>query len=128
MSKSILGQLRRLAGSNLAFDPIKELNSSSYSGYIYDLTVPTRANFVAGLGAIICHNSTITQSITGVWTSAHSDELKRGITIKVGYADAAFYKCPGVDPPTCYRTDPQCPDGGQAELLRAVSFVDTSGH
>ena len=31
--------------------------------------------------------TTLIESITGIWTSAHSEELRRGITIKVGYAD-----------------------------------------
>jgi len=28
--------------------------------------------------------------MTGIWTSKHSEEIKRGITIRIGYADAAF--------------------------------------
>lgn len=73
--------------------------------------------------------STLTQAITGVWTSAHSEELRRGITIKVGYADAAFYKCPKDPAPASYSTSPVCPhDGRKTQLLRAVSFVDAPGH
>jgi translation initiation factor 2 subunit 3 len=73
--------------------------------------------------------TTLVEAITGVWTSAHSEELRRGITIKVGYADAAFYKCSGCEPPQCYGTQPTCEGcGGNAELLRVVSFVDSPGH
>ena len=73
--------------------------------------------------------TTLVEAITGVWTSAHSEELRRGITIKVGYADAAFYKCSGCAPPQCYGTQPTCEGcGGKAELLRVVSFVDSPGH
>jgi len=73
--------------------------------------------------------TTLVEAITGVWTSAHSEELRRGITIKVGYADAAFYKCSGCEPPQCYSTQPTCEGcGGKAELLRVVSFVDSPGH
>lgn len=73
--------------------------------------------------------TTLVEAITGVWTSAHSEELRRGITIKVGYADAAFYKCSGCEPPQCYGTKPTCEGcGGKAELLRVVSFVDSPGH
>lgn len=73
--------------------------------------------------------TTLVEAITGVWTSAHSEELRRGITIKVGYADAAFYKCTGCEPPQCYGTQPTCEGcGGKAELLRVVSFVDSPGH
>lgn len=73
--------------------------------------------------------TTLVEAITGVWTSAHSEELRRGITIKIGYADAAFYKCPKCPPPVSYGTQPQCNNcGGKSELLRVVSFVDSPGH
>ncbi|WP_415281551.1 translation initiation factor IF-2 subunit gamma [Candidatus Nitrososphaera sp. FF02] len=73
--------------------------------------------------------TTLVEAITGVWTSAHSEELRRGITIKVGYADAAFYKCSGCPAPQCYGTDQTCKEcGGKAELSRVVSFVDSPGH
>jgi translation initiation factor 2 subunit 3 len=73
--------------------------------------------------------TTLVEAITGVWTSAHSEELRRGITIKVGYADAAFYKCPQCPEPLCYSTEPKCANcGGKSELLRVVSFVDSPGH
>jgi translation initiation factor 2 subunit 3 len=73
--------------------------------------------------------TTLVEAITGVWTSGHSEELRRGITIKVGYADAAFYKCPLCQPPSCYSTQNKCNNcGGVAELTRVVSFVDSPGH
>src|SRR5262245_36151690 len=73
--------------------------------------------------------TTLVEAITGVWTSGHSEELRRGITIKVGYADAAFYKCPVCQPPSCYSTQNKCNNcGGVAELTRVVSFVDSPGH
>ena len=73
--------------------------------------------------------TTLVEAITGVWTSAHSEELRRGITIKVGYADAAFYKCSKCPVPVGYSTQPKCANcGGKSELLRVVSFVDSPGH
>jgi translation initiation factor 2 subunit 3 len=73
--------------------------------------------------------TTLIEAITGSWTSAHSEELRRGITIKVGYADAAFYKCPQCPAPVCYSTQPTCGNCGQkSELSRVVSFVDSPGH
>jgi len=69
------------------------------------------------------------QAITGEWASRHSEELKRGITIKLGYADTAIYKCPNCDEPECYCTSEICSNcGGTAELQRALSFVDAPGH
>jgi len=73
--------------------------------------------------------TTLIKSLTKVWASRHSEELRRGITIKLGYADCAFYKCPNCPPPHCYTTDASCSKcGGPAEFLRAVSFVDCPGH
>ncbi|MDQ3837809.1 MAG: translation initiation factor IF-2 subunit gamma [Thermoproteota archaeon] len=73
--------------------------------------------------------TTLVEAITGVWTSGHSEELRRGITIKVGYADAAFYKCAQCPSPLGYSTTPSCANcGGKSELQRVVSFVDSPGH
>ncbi len=73
--------------------------------------------------------TTLVEAITGIWTSAHSEELKRGITIKVGYADAAFYKCKVCKSHDAYSTSNICPNcGNETELLRVVSFVDSPGH
>ncbi|MGI0087107.1 MAG: translation initiation factor IF-2 subunit gamma [Nitrosotalea sp.] len=73
--------------------------------------------------------TTLIQALTGVWTSAHSEELKRGITIRVGYADAAFYKCKSCEIPLGYSVTPKCNNcGKESELSRVVSFVDSPGH
>lgn len=73
--------------------------------------------------------TTLIQALTGTWTSVHSQELKRGITIRVGYSDAAFYKCKSCEPPLGYSTEPKCPNcGAESELSRVVSFVDSPGH
>lgn len=80
-------------------------------------------------GHVYYGKTTLLQSITGVWTSGHSEELRRGITIKVGYADAAFYKCKQCPAPNNYSTQPVCGNcGGQADFERVVSFVDSPGH
>ncbi len=73
--------------------------------------------------------TTLIQALTGSWTSVHSQELKRGITIRVGYSDAAFYKCPDCEEPLGYSTTPKCSNcGKESELSRVVSFVDSPGH
>jgi translation initiation factor 2 subunit 3 len=73
--------------------------------------------------------TTLIQALTGIWTSAHSEELKRGITIRVGYADAAFYKCKNCQLPLGYSVTPKCNNcGKESELTRVVSFVDSPGH
>ena len=73
--------------------------------------------------------TTLIQALTGSWTSVHSQELKRGITIRVGYSDAAFYKCKSCEEPLGYSTTPTCNNcGKESELSRVVSFVDSPGH
>ena len=73
--------------------------------------------------------TTLIQALTGSWTSVHSQELKRGITIRVGYSDAAFYKCKSCEEPLGYSTAPKCNNcGKESELSRVVSFVDSPGH
>ncbi|MFH1328455.1 MAG: translation initiation factor IF-2 subunit gamma, partial [Candidatus Bathyarchaeota archaeon] len=83
-----------------------------------------------GLAGHVDHGkTTLIQGLTGIWASKHSEELKRGITIKLGYADCVFYKCPNCPPPTSYTTNEKCPNcGSPAKILRAVSFVDCPGH
>ena len=92
--------------------------------------LPQQPEVNIGSAGHVDHGKTTTvQAITGVWASAHSEELRRGITIKVGYADAAFYKCPHTPVPAAFSTSPKCPVCGRdTRLLRAVSFVDCPGH
>ena len=72
--------------------------------------------------------TTLVQALSGEWTDQHSEELKRGISIRLGYADATFRECPDEDAPERYTVAPECPDGSASEPLRTVSFVDAPGH
>ena len=83
-----------------------------------------------GTAGHVDHGKTsLIQALTGSWTSVHSQELKRGITIRVGYSDAAFYKCKKCEEPLGYSTTPKCNNcGDESELSRVVSFVDSPGH
>jgi len=72
--------------------------------------------------------TTLVQALSGEWTDQHSEEMKRGISIRLGYADATFRQCPGLDEPERYTVDETCPDGSESEPLRTVSFVDAPGH
>lgn len=73
--------------------------------------------------------TTLVRSLSGVWTDQHSEEIKRGISIRLGYADATFRKCPNCPEPDAYTVEETCPRcGTKAEILRTVSFVDSPGH
>ncbi len=73
--------------------------------------------------------TTLTERLSGKWTDTHSEEIKRGITIKLGYADSTFYKCPKCGK---FTTKEKCYDHGENEVetvaVRKVSFVDAPGH
>ncbi|MBN1157676.1 translation initiation factor IF-2 subunit gamma [Candidatus Woesearchaeota archaeon] len=72
--------------------------------------------------------TTLVKSISGKWTDTHSEEMKRGITIRLGYADSSVYKCPKCsEEPYC--PTPKCPKcGEEAVFQRMISFVDAPGH
>jgi translation initiation factor 2 subunit 3 len=72
--------------------------------------------------------TTLVQALSGEWTDQHSEEMKRGISIRLGYADATFRECPDLDEPERYTVDETCADGSPSEPLRTVSFVDAPGH
>jgi len=61
--------------------------------------------------------TTLLKQLSGHWADTHSEELKRGITIKLGYADTTIYK-----------------DGDNYNIekkgapIRHVSFIDSPGH
>lgn len=93
-------------------------------------TLPRQPELNIGtIGHVDHGKTTLVEAITGVWAAKHSEELRRGITIKLGYADAPIFKCPNCEEPQCYSSDPACPNcGSKCEFVRAVSFVDSPGH
>lgn len=73
--------------------------------------------------------TTLVSGLTGTWTDRHSEEIKRGISIRLGYADATFYKCPKCEGFERYNTKPECEECGSKGMpFRTVSFVDAPGH
>ena len=52
--------------------------------------LPAQPEVNIGLVGHVDHGkTTLTQALSGVWTDTHSEERKRGISIKLGYADTA---------------------------------------
>jgi len=80
-----------------------------------------------GLVGHIDHGkTTLTEALSGIWTDVHSEEIRRGISIRLGYADTSFMKCPECKR---YSTKEKCPFcGARTEFIRRVSFIDAPGH
>lgn len=61
--------------------------------------------------------TTLLQKLSGKWTDTHSEELKRGITIKLGYADTVIYQ-----DKDSYNIEKK------GTPVRHVSYIDCPGH
>ncbi len=68
------------------------------------------------VGHIDHGKTTLLYKLTGKWTDTHSEELKRGITIKLGYADLILKK------------EGENYFAEKGEPARYISFVDAPGH
>lgn len=71
---------------------------------------------VGVVGHIDHGKTTLLSKLTGKFTDTHSEELRRGITIKLGYADMTIYKQGNK-----FNTEKGTP-------VRYVSFIDAPGH
>jgi len=69
------------------------------------------------VGHIDHGKTTLLSRLTGKFTDTHSEELKRGITIKLGYADMTICKDKNN-----FNTE------GKGKPERYVSFIDAPGH
>ena len=83
-----------------------------------------------GMVGHVDHGKTsLTRQLTGTWTDTHSEELKRGISIRLGYADCEIMKCPKCGAPEAYSVSKTCPVcGTKTKISRKISFVDAPGH
>jgi len=68
------------------------------------------------VGHIDHGKTTLLHKLRGKWTDTHSQELKRGITLKLGYADITLYK----------KGDSYNKEKGEPVLH--VCFIDSPGH
>jgi translation initiation factor 2 subunit 3 len=73
--------------------------------------------------------TTLTEKLSGKWTDTHSEELKRGITIRLGYAETTLRKCPDCKEPYCYTTLEKCEHCKKpTKTITKLSIVDAPGH
>ncbi len=71
--------------------------------------------------------TTLTEAISGKWTDTYSEEIKRGISIRLGYADVEIYYCDKCK--KRYTNKKLCPIcGKKGKLERIISLVDAPGH
>ncbi len=81
---------------------------------------------IGTLGHVSHGKTTLVEALTGKLTLTHSEELKRGITIRLGYADATIYKCIKCGKHSTVNKCPYC--FSEVEVIRTISFVDAPGH
>ncbi len=90
---------------------------------------PGQADITISTAGHVDHGKTsLIQAITGKWTDTYSEEMKRGITIKLGYATTTIWKREDLEPPSCYFSANEVPDDVPATPLRKISFIDVPGH
>jgi len=81
---------------------------------------PNQAEINIGMIGHVDHGkSTLVQAFSGKFPDTHSEELRRGISIRLGYADCEFRKKKNGSFTT---------ESKGTTLVRRVSFVDAPGH
>ena len=82
---------------------------------------PNQAEMNIGMIGHVDHGkSSLVQAFSGKFPDTHSEEIRRGISIRLGYADCEFR----ITKDKIYTTDKV----KDSTLLRRISFVDAPGH
>ncbi|MCL4362494.1 MAG: translation initiation factor IF-2 subunit gamma [Candidatus Parvarchaeota archaeon] len=86
---------------------------------VKDITIDVVGNFADG-------KTTLVRAITSESTLRHSEEKKRGITIRLGYAHFLIYKCDSCGSFSRHEKCEVC--NSNASLYYRVSIIDSPGH
>ena len=96
---------------------------------VKDIEKEQPAVSIGFIGHVDHGKTTLTERLSGKWTDTHSEEIKKGITIRLGYADAVFRKCSKCRGTKAYTVKKECPHcKSKTQPLRKVSFIDAPGH
>lgn len=96
----------------------------------------SQADRVIGvIGSVSNGKSTIVKTLTNIVTQRHKKEKESNKTIRVGYANAKFFKCISCPAPQCYQSTESYVNecvckhcGNLCEFKTHTSFTDVPGH
>lgn len=98
------------------------------SKYIYPNAI------IATAGHVDHGKTTLVHALSGVWVARYSEEIKRAMTVKLGYITIGLYECSSMDGEFRMISDGllkdgKCPPNGDEPVLkRKVSILDVPGH
>ncbi|MFB6470039.1 MAG: translation initiation factor IF-2 subunit gamma [Vulcanisaeta sp. AZ3] len=95
--------------------------------YVYPDAIITTA------GHVDHGKTTLVHALSGVWVARYSEEIKRAMTVKLGYITIGLYECPSMEGE--FRVvsdgllkDGKCPNGDEPAMRRRISILDVPGH